>query len=356
MTRQMRIADRQVGSGHPCYVVAELSANHNGSYDRAVATIHAAKQAGADAIKLQTYTADTITIDSDRECFQIVEGPWKGRTLHDLYGEASTPWDWHAPLQRVAADLGLDLFSTPFDPSAIDLLERLAVPVYKVASFEVVDLPLLRRIGQTGKPVIMSTGMALLGEIQAAVDALRSGGADSIALLKCTSAYPAPPESMNLRTIAHLSETFDVVAGLSDHTLGSAVAVAAVAVGASIIEKHLTLSRADVGPDSGFSMEPHEFETMVRDIRIAEMALGRISYTRSDEDLRSVKYRRSLFIVEDVRVGEVLTLRNVRSVRPADGLSPSHLDDILGKVASRDVARGTPLAWDMVHDPGAGRA
>lgn len=346
--RRFEIAGRPVGQGYPCYVVAELSGNHNQSFERAVEIVHAAKRAGADAIKLQTYTADTLTIDADGKWFQVTAGPWAGRTLHDLYAEAFTPWEWHAGLQRVAADLGLHFFSTPFDPTAVEFLEQLGVPAYKVASFEIVDLPLLRRIAATGKPVIMSTGMASLGEIQDALDTLRTHGAGPVALLKCTSAYPAPPEEMNLRTIPHLADAFDVVAGLSDHTLDSAVAIGAVALGAAIIEKHLTIQRHDGGPDAAFSMEPEEFACMVRAVRVIERALGRVSYSRTQTEEGNVNFRRSLFVVQDVRRGELFTSANVRSIRPGHGLPPRHLDDVIGRRAERDILRGTPLAWDMI--------
>jgi pseudaminic acid synthase len=342
------VGPRTIGPGHPCYIIAELSANHNQSRLRAIELIHAAKRAGADAIKLQTYTADTLTLDSDREWFQIASGLWKGRNLHDLYGEAFTPWEWHRELFATARELGLDCFSTPFDPSAVDLLEELDAPAYKVASFEVVDVGLLDYIGRTRKPVIMSTGMATLEEIGLAAETLRAAGAAALALLKCTSAYPAPPESMNLRTIPNLAETFGVVAGLSDHTLGGAVACAAVALGASIVEKHFTLARADQGPDSAFSMEPDEFERMVRDIRHVEQALGTVSYERTPEEKKSLAFRRSLFVVESMKAGDVFTTKNVRSIRPSAGLPPSDLGRVLGRRATTDIERGQPLAWELV--------
>src|SRR6266581_6277357 len=277
----LRIGTRRIGDGEPCYVVAELSGNHNQSFERAVELIKAAKQAGADAVKLQTYTPDTLTIDCDREWFRIPgESLWGNKTLYQLYREAYTPWEWQPKLQAVATDLGIDLFSTPFDASAIEFLERMCVPAYKVASFEIVDVGLLEQIGRTGKPVIVSTGMASLSEIEQAVTTLRRAGAREIALLKCTSAYPASPASMNLRTIPHLATTFDVVAGLSDHTLGWSVAVAAVTLGASIVEKHFTRRRVDGGPDAAFSMEPEEFAAMVAAIRQVEQALGRVRYER----------------------------------------------------------------------------
>lgn len=345
---KFRIGDRWIGEDQPCYIVAEVSANHNQSYERAVDIIEAAKLCGADAVKLQTYTPDTITIDSDREWFRIPGNSlWAGKTLYQLYSEAYTPWDWHPKLQHVARQLGLDLFSTPFDATAVEFLESLHVPAYKVASFEIVDVSLLAKIASTGKPVIVSTGMASLSEIEQAVITLRRGGAAGIALLKCTSAYPASPASMNLRTIPHLSATFGVAAGLSDHTLGDTAAVVAVGLGASIIEKHFTLSRADGGADSGFSMEPAEFARMVKSIREAEQALGRVSYER-DGDEQSTWARRSLFVVRDIKAGERLTEENVRSIRPAYGLPPVHLRDVLGKRATCDIQRATPLSWNMV--------
>jgi len=346
----IRIGERRIGSGCPVYVVAELSANHRQDYDLAVDTIIAAKASGADAIKLQTYTADTMTIDCDNEYFQVKGTPWEGETLHSLYLKAYTPWEWHAGLQSIAKDNGLDFLSTPFDGTAVDLLESLNVPVYKVASFETGDIPLLRQVARTGKPVILSTGMASLGEIEEAVSALRDSGCQEIVLLKCTSAYPASPENANLRTIPHLSQAFNVPVGLSDHTLGLAGAVAAVALGACVIEKHFTLSRDSPSPDSAFSMEPEEFVTMVKAIRETEASLGQVSYSLSDDERKMRTYRRSLFVVQDVKAGEVFTEANVRCIRPAHGLHPRHLDGVMGMKASCDVDRGTPLRWDLVGD------
>ena len=341
----LSIRGRAVGPGHPTYIVAELSANHNQDFDEAVRLIHAVKDIGADAVKLQTYTADTLTIPCANEYFRIGGGTlWDGRTLHDLYQEAYTPWEWQPKLKIVANDLGLDLFSTPFDDSAVDFLEKMDVPVHKVASFEILDLPLIRRIAATGKPVIMSTGMSTLSEIEDAVTAARGAGAGGIALLKCTSAYPAPPESMNLRTIPHLAQAFDVVAGLSDHTLGTAVPIAAVTLGACIVEKHFTLSRAVPGRDSAFSLEPHEFKAMVQSIRTVERALGSVRYEVTEKERASRVFRRSLFVVADVAAGEPLTAVNVRSIRPGHGLAPKHLDAVLSSVATRDLKRGTPLS------------
>jgi pseudaminic acid synthase len=350
VTNPMRIGKRLVGPGHPVYVVAEMSANHNQNFDHAVKIIEAAKETGADAIKLQTYTADTLTIKSDKPYFKISKGTlWEGRTLHDLYSEAYTPWDWQPKLKEVANRLGMDLFSTPFDGGAVDFLEAMGVPVHKIASFEVVDIPLVERVARTGKPIIMSTGMATLSEIEDAVTAIRRAGCTDLALLKCTSAYPAPVASMNLRTIPHLAAAFGVVAGLSDHTLGTAVPVAAVTLGACIVEKHFTFSRADGGPDSAFSLEPAEFKTMVDAIRVAEGCLGSVSYGPTKEEEASRAFRRSLFVVKDVAEGELFTIENVRAIRPSNGLAPKHLGEILGRRASRPLEHGTPLSWDLVR-------
>lgn len=331
-----------------CYIIAEISANHNGSIERAEAIIRSAADAGANAVKLQTYTADTLTIPCDNEYFRIKGTLWEGKTLHDLYQEAYTPWEWQPRLKALANDLDMDCFSTPFDATAVDFLEKMNVPCHKVASFEVVDIPLLKRIAATGKPVIMSTGMASLAEIDEAVTTLRQNGTTELALLKCTSAYPAPPEEANLRTIPHLAQAFDCVAGLSDHTLGSAVAVGAVAVGARIIEKHFTLARADGGPDSVFSMEPHEFRQMVQDIRTVEKALGTVCYDLTPKQKESRVFRRSLFVVKDMKAGEVFTEENVRSIRPGYGLPPKMLDIVLGCRVARDLSMGTPLSLDDI--------
>jgi N-acetylneuraminate synthase len=345
----LHIGSREIGPGRPVYIIAELSANHGGSFEQAVELVHAAKQAGADAIKLQTYTADTLTIDSDREYFQIGGGTsWAGRKLYDLYREAYTPWEWQPKLKQIAEELGLDLFSTPFDDTAVDFLEAMHVPAYKVASFELVDLPLLARIGRIGKPVIASTGMSTAAEIAEAVRTLRSSGCRELALLKCTSAYPAPASSMNLRTIADMAEAFQVAVGLSDHSLEIAVPVTAVALGACIIEKHFTLSRACPGADSVFSLEPQEFRAMVDAVRITEQALGEVLYGPTQQEQACRKFRRSLFVVKDVRRGETLTAEHVRSIRPGDGLPPKHLPEVLGRSASEDLTRGTPLAWRHV--------
>jgi N-acetylneuraminate synthase len=332
-----------------------MSANHNQSYDEAVRIIHAAKEAGADAVKIQTYTPDTLTIDCDNEHFRIGEGTlWSGRTLYDLYGEAYTPWDWQPRLKEEAERLGMDLFSSPFDATAVDFLEKMGVAAYKIASFEVVDLPLIRRAAATGKPIIISTGMSSLAEIDDAVRAAREGGASEIVLLKCTSAYPAPASEMNLRTMPQLGAAFGVPVGLSDHTPGTTVPVVAVALGACMVEKQFTLSRATPGPDSAFSLEPHEFRAMVDAIRTAEAALGQVSFGAGEREAKSRIFRRSLFVVEDVRAGEEFTERNVRSIRPGNGLPPRYLPDILGRHAATDLQRGTPLDW--AHVAGAAPA
>lgn len=345
------INGHSIGIGRPVYIVAEISANHHQEFERAVRIIEAAKAAGADAVKLQTYTADTITIASDRECFRINGGTlWDGRTLHDLYGEAYTPWDWQPKLKRVADNLGLDLFSSPFDATAVDFLETMNVPAYKLASCELVDVPLIRKISQTGKPLIISTGMATPDEIHEAMAEARRAGAKQIALLKCTSAYPAPANEMNLRTIPELIRRYDVPVGLSDHTLDIAVPVAAVALGACLIEKHVTLSRVDKGPDSAFSLEPEEFKQMVRSIRIASEALGEVGFGPSAKEASSRIFRRSLFVVRDVKAGEAFTETNVRSIRPGHGMHTRHLSEVLGRRAACDIERGTPLTWELVAD------
>lgn len=344
--RRLKFAPADENS--PCYLVAEISANHNHDLYRAEQIIRAAAEAGADAVKLQTYTADTLTIACDNEYFRIKGTLWEGRTLYDLYQEAYTPWEWHAPLQELCTELGLDFFSTPFDATAVNFLETLNVPLYKVASFELVDIPLLKKIATTGKPVIMSTGMATLAEIEEAVNTLRFGGSGPLTLLKCTSAYPAPPEEANLRTIPALAEIFHCPAGLSDHTMGSAVAVGAVALGAQVIEKHFTLSRAEGGPDGSFSMEPPEFKQMVQDIRAVEKALGEIHFVPTAKEIESQVFRRSLFVTEDVKAGELMTEDNVRSIRPGHGLHPRHLDEIIGCRAAFDLKKGTPMNWDLI--------
>jgi len=345
----MQIGSRNIGAGAPVYVVAELSANHQGDLHRAAETIRAASEAGADAIKLQTYTADTLTIDCGNEYFRIGKGtPWSDQTLYKLYQEAATPWEWHAELKQVAGSVGLDFFSTPFDRTAVDFLEELGAPAYKVASFEIVDIPLRQRIAGTRRPVILSTGMATLAEIDEAVRTLRESGCTELALLKCTSAYPAEPSDMHLRTIPHLAQAFGVPVGLSDHTLTTAVPAAAVAVGACIVEKHFILARDLGGPDSSFSLEPSEFREMVNAIRTVEAAMGRVHYGADVAEEAGRCFRRSLFVVEDVRKGAAVTDVNVRSIRPGHGLHTRHFETVKGRTFKQDVARGTPLEWGML--------
>ncbi|MSS70322.1 MAG: pseudaminic acid synthase [Candidatus Latescibacteria bacterium] len=344
----VEINGRRIGPGYPVYVVAEMSANHNQDFQHALKILEAAKEAGADAIKLQTYTPDTLTIPCNNPYFRIEGTLWSGRTLYDLYEEAYTPWDWQPKLKDAAYQLGIDLFSTPFDGTAVDFLEDMGMLAFKIASFENVDLPLLRRVARTGKPIIISTGMATLSEIDEAVRTLREAGCRQIALLKCTSAYPALPEEMNLRTIPHLSEAFGVPVGLSDHTLDVAVPVSAVTLGACIIEKHFTLSRSQPGPDSAFSLEPDEFRVMVDAVRTAEKAVGKVHYGFSEKEAQSRVFRRSLFVVKDVKSREVFTEENVRSIRPGHGLHTRHLEDVLGRQASQDISAGTPLTWSLV--------
>lgn len=347
--KSFKIKRRSIGARCESYIIAEMSANHSQSFDSALELVRAAKQAGADAIKLQTYTPDTLTISSRRPEFLIGKGTlWEGRNLYELYGEAYTPWEWQPKLKAEAEKLGIDCFSTPFDDTAVDFLQGMDVPAHKIASFELVDSGLLKKIAATGKPVIMSTGMATLAEIDEAVRTLRKAGCMQLALLKCTSAYPSLPEDMNLRTIPHLAEAFLVPVGLSDHTLGIAVPVAAVALGACIIEKHLTLRRSDGGPDAAFSLEPAEFRAMVDAIRIAEKALGKVNYEMSEKEQASRVFRRSLFVVKDLKAGEEFTHENVRSIRPGHGMPPKMIDEVLGSAATIDMAKGTPLQMEHI--------
>jgi N-acetylneuraminate synthase len=350
MSPQIEIAGRKIGPEHEPFVICELSGNHNGSLERALAMIDAAAATGADAIKLQTYTPDTITLNSDAKDFRIEEGPWAGRTLYDLYAEAFTPYEWHGALFERARQRGVILFSTPFDESAVELLETLGAPAYKIASFEAVDLPLIARVAACGKPMIISTGLASLDEMAEALHAAQAGGAAGVVLLHCVSSYPAPLEEANVRTVPDLARRFGVVTGLSDHTPGSAASVAAVALGAAVIEKHFTLARADGGPDAAFSLEPAEFTALVADCKGAWRALGRANYDELGSERAAAGHRRSLYIAADVKAGEALTSANVRSVRPGYGLPPKHLPEVLGRKAARDLKYGEPLAWDMLAD------
>lgn len=331
------------------FIVAELSGNHIHNFDIAVKTIESMKESGADAVKLQTYTPDTITLDCDNEYFRIKQGTlWDGKTLYQLYKEAYTPWEWHPKLKKIAEELGLAFFSTPFDKTAVDFLEELGVPAYKVASFEITDLPLIEYIASKGKPVIVSTGIAELSEIEEAVNACKRMGNDQIVLLKCTSAYPAPFEEMNLRTIPDLAEKFNVIVGLSDHSLGFSAPIAAVVLGAKIIEKHFILNRNIGGPDAFFSLESTEFKKMVDSIREVEKSLGKINYVLTEKIKRNREFSRSLFVVKDTKAGEIFTENNVKSIRPGFGLLPKYIKDVIGKKAKKDIKKGTPLSWDLI--------
>lgn len=343
----IKLGNRVIGAGHPVYIVAELSANHLGDLGRAEAIIQAAARAGADAIKLQTYTADTLTLESDDPCFLIGAGtPWEGQRLYDIYQSASTPWEWHPRLFALAAELGLDCFSSPFDASAVAFLETLDPPAYKIASFELVDTGLIRRCAETGKALVMSVGMAEREEIERAVETARNAGASDLVLLKCTSAYPTPPDALHLRSIGALARDFDVLVGISDHTRHDTVITSAVALGACVVERHLTLRRDDGGPDASFSLEPEEFTSMVGAIRLCERALGEARYGPTEAERATRRFRRSLFAVRDIAPGESFTPENVRSIRPGDGLAPHHLDEVLRRRAARTIARGTPIAWE----------
>lgn len=349
MNKVIKIKDRFIGEGYPAYIIAEMSANHAGDYNRAIEIIYAAKEAGADCIKIQTYTPDTMTIDCDKEYFKINKGTWKGENLYNLYKKAYTPWEWQEGLKAEADKIGIDFLSTPFDKTSVDFLEKLGVHFYKVASFEIVDIPLIKYIASKGKPIIMSTGMATLGEIEEAVNTVKSQGNNNLCLLKCSSAYPAIPDDMNLKTINSLKSTFELPVGLSDHSLGSIGAITSVALGANIIEKHFCISREVENPDASFSMEAHEFRQMVDDIRQTERAIGTISYDISYKEKESLVFRRSIFVVEDIKKGEIFNKDNIRIIRPGFGLSPKYYESIIGKKASKDIERGEPLNWTMVE-------
>lgn len=349
MDKRIRIGKRYVGEGEKTFVVAEVSANHLQDYGRAESIIKAAAQAGADAVKLQTYTPDTITLDCDNDYFQITQGTiWDGTTLHKLYEEAYTPWEWQPRLMEYANGLGLECFSSPFDATAVDFMKEMDMPAYKVASFEINDIPLIRKIAGLGKPVILATGIAYLEDMERALQVCKEEGNEQVVLLKCTSAYPSPYEEMNLKVIPNMAQVFDCITGLSDHSMGTAAAVASVALGAKMVEKHLTLSRADGGPDGAFSMEPDEFKKMVDEIRIVEKALGKVTYELSEKQKRSREDGRSLFVVKNMKEGEIFTEENVRSIRPAFGLHTMYLDEIMGKRARTDISKGTPLDWKLI--------
>lgn len=342
------IAGRKIGPGHPPYVIAEISANHNGNIETALKLISIAKETGASAVKIQTYRPDTITIDCDSELFQVKGGLWDGRTLYDLYGEAFTPWEWHEILFAEARRLGITLFSSPFDKTAVDFLDDLGTPAYKVASFEAIDLPLIKYIASKGKPMIISTGMADEEEISEAVDAARSGGCEKLALLHCVSGYPAPAEDYNLRTIPDMIDRFGTIVGLSDHTLDNTTAVTSIALGASIVEKHFTLDRNGGGPDDSFSLEPEGLRHLCNAVGASSVAMGTVNYGRKSSEQSNVIFRRSLFIVEDIPEGSEITTSNVRSIRPGFGLPPKHLESVIGLRAVRNLKRGEPLLWDLV--------
>jgi pseudaminic acid synthase len=343
----IRIDGRPIGLDYPPYIIAELSANHNGDINKALRIMEIAKQAGADAIKLQTYTADTLTIDCADEDFQIHGGLWDGKTLYELYKWAHMPWEWHKPLFARAKELGITIFSSPFDHTAVDLLESLNAPAYKIASFELIDLPLIKYVARTGKPMIMSTGMANADEIGEAVACARDNGCKELIVLQCVSGYPAPAEQYNLRTIPDMARRFGVLTGLSDHTIDNTTAIASIALGACLVEKHVTLDRKGGGPDDSFSLEPKDLEELCRGTRTAWQALGHVNYERTEAELGNVKFRRSLYVVRDIAAGERLTAENVRSIRPGFGLKPSAIDRVLGKQATRTLKAGTALAEDM---------
>ncbi|KAF0141702.1 MAG: pseudaminic acid synthase [Stygiobacter sp.] len=348
-TASIHIAEREISEQTPAFIIAELSANHGQDFEVAIKTIKAAKEAGADAIKLQTYTADTITIDSNKEFFQVTQGTiWDGTTLYKLYQKAYTPWEWQPKLKQVAEELGLICFSSPFDKTAVDFLEQINVPAYKIASFEIVDIPLVEYVASKGKPVILSTGIAGKEEVAEAVEICRKVGNNQIALLKCTSAYPTPLDQVNLMTLTDIKESFKTVVGISDHTMSSLVSVASIPLGARIIEKHFVLDRGIDSPDSSFSLTPDEFKSLVKDIRDTEKILGSVTYELTEKSKRSREHARSLFVVENIKAGEIFTESNVRSIRPAFGLHTRHLTEILGKQAKVDIEKGTPLKWELV--------
>ena len=350
MEKKIKIGNSYVGEGEKVFIVAELSANHLQDYSRAEALVRAAKDAGADAVKLQTYLPDTITLDCDNDYFQITQGTiWDGTTLHKLYQEAYTPWEWQPKLKKLANELGMECFSSPFDETAVDFMQEMDMPAYKVASFEINDIPLLRKIAKIGKPVILATGIAYLEDIERAVKVLKEEGNEQVILLKCTSTYPTPYEDMNLNVIPNMAQVFDCISGLSDHSMGTAAAVASVALGAKMIEKHFILSRSDGGPDAAFSMEPDEFKKMVDEVRIVEKALGKVTYELTDKQKKSREDSRSLFVIKDMKAGEPFTKENVRSIRPAFGMHTMYYEQILGQRARTDIPKGTPLDWKYIN-------
>lgn len=348
MSETIQFGDRLVGKDQPAYIIAEMSANHAGSKERALEIIRTAKEAGADCVKVQTYTPETMTLDSDKKWFKIDKGTWEGENLYSLYQKAYTPWEWQEELKNEAERIGIDFFSTPYENRAVDFLEDLEVGFYKVASFSITNLPFLKYLAKKDKPIIMSTGMATLAEIDEAVRTIRGAGNDQLALLNCSSAYPSIADDMNLKNIKNLEETFGVPVGLSDHSLGSVAAVTSVAMGAKIIEKHFCMSREIENPDSSFSMEPDEFKKMVDDIRAAERAIGKIDYSISEKEKNSRIFRRSIFAVKDIKVGEELTEENIKIIRPGHGLKPKHWDNVLKTKAIKDIEKGTPLSWSMI--------
>jgi N-acetylneuraminate synthase len=348
MNQEIAIAGRKIGPEHPPYIIAELSANHNGKLETALRIIEEAKKAGADAVKLQTYTADTITLNCDSEDFQIRGGLWDGKTLYQLYQEAHMPWEWHKPLFEHARKLEIPIFSSPFDNTAVDLLEDLNAPAYKIASFEAIDLPLIRYVASTGKPMIISTGMTSAEEVAEAIEAAREGGCKELAILHCVSGYPAPSDQYNLRTIPAMIERHGLVTGLSDHTLDNTTAVTSVALGAALIEKHFTLDRNGGGPDDSFSLEPADLKALCEQTKIAWLALGKVKTELAESEKGNAQFRRSLYVCRPIRKGEKITSDHVRSVRPGFGLAPRYLDDVIGKTAAQDADAGMPVTWGLV--------
>lgn len=349
MNYEIEIDKRKIGTNHPPYIIAEMSANHNGSLENAFKIIEEAKKAGADAVKLQTYRADTITLDSKDEAFMIRGGLWDGQSLYDLYLDAQMPWEWHKPLFEHARKVGITIFSSPFDFTAVDLLEELGAPAYKIASFEAVDIPLIKYVAKTGKPMFISTGMANEEEIQEAIDAAKEGGCQELVVLRCVSGYPAPAEDYNLRTITDMQEKFGVLTGLSDHTLDNTTAVVSVALGACVIEKHFTLDRKGGGPDDSFSLEPEGLVELCESTKIAWKALGTVNYGLKSSEQGNVKFRRSLYFTKDMKAGDIITPDNVRSVRPGYGLAPKYYDEVLGKRVTVDIRKNSPLAFNLIE-------